>query len=95
MEEKNRRIKQIEHTAILLYQNKEKEGMEQVAELLMELQDILQNLTDEQIQNVGNFAVIMLKELMENYNCRDMLGMADCLMMKSTLLIQYMEEADK
>ena len=95
MDESNRLLKQIEDTAILLYQNKEQEGMEQVVQLLLQFQNIVQNLTVEQMQNVGNFALVMLKELMERYNCADMLGMADCLMMKSTLLIQYIKETNK
>ena len=95
MDENNRLLKQIEDTAVLLYQNKEQEGMEQVAQLLQQFQNIVQNLTEKQMQNVGNFALIMLKELMESYNCADMLGMADCLMVKSTLLVQYIEETDK
>lgn len=92
MDENNRLLKQIEDTAILLYQNKEQEGMEQVTQLLLQFQNVVQNLTEKQMQYVGNFAVSMLKELMENYNCLDMLGMADCLMLKSTLLIQYIEK---
>lgn len=95
MDENNRLLKRIEDTAILLYQNKEHEGMGQMTRLLLQFQEMIQNLTEEQMQNVGNFALIMLKELMESYNCADMLGMADCLMVKATLLVQYIEETKK
>lgn len=94
MGEKNNLLKSIEDTAILLYQNKEHEGVAKVAELLPLLQNIIQNMTEEQIKKVGDFAWMMLKELVQNYNCQDMLAMADGLMVKAMLLVQYIEETN-
>lgn len=79
----------IRETAELLYQNREQEGIMAVAGLLQTFQTEISNLSEEQMKNCGNFALLMLRELLENYQNQDMLGMADCLMGKSLLFIQY------
>lgn len=85
-------LEKIEKTADLLYQNREQEGLAAVAELLQIFQKMLQNMTVDQKANGGNFAIMMLRELLERYQYQDMLGMADCLMEKSVLFVQFMSE---
>ncbi len=85
-------LEKIEKTADLLYQNREQEGLAAVAELLQIFQKMLQNMTVDQKANGGNFAIMMLRELLECYQYQDMLGMADCLMEKSVLFVQFMSE---
>lgn len=85
-------LDKIKDTACLLYQNKEKEGMEAVAELLQMFQQLIESLTEEQMSSCGNFAILMLHELLENYQRQDVLGIADCLMEKSMLWVQYINK---
>ncbi len=82
-------INKIQETAELLYQNHEQEGIAAVAELLVLFQSMLQNLTQEQTDSCGKFALLMLKELVEAYQHQDVLGMADCLMEKSVIFVQF------
>ena len=79
----------INETASLLYQNKEKEGILEVGKLLKKFQNMIQSMTEKQICEVGEIALIMLKELLEAYTSQDMLGMADCLMQKAILFVQF------
>ena len=79
----------IKETAELLYQNREQEGITAVAGLLQIFQTEISRLSEEHMKNCGNFALLMLRELLENYQNQDMLGMADCLMGKSLLFVQY------
>lgn len=88
----NSLLEQIENTAISLYQNKEAEGVAAVSKLIGQFQGILQNMTQTQLENGGNFAVLMMKELIENYENQDMIGMADCLMEKSVLFVQFINQ---
>ncbi len=91
MEEK-RLLEEIENVAGLLYQNREKEGIEGVAKLIGMCQSMLQNMTQTQLVNGGDFALIMMRELIESYQNQDILGMADCLMEKCTLFVQFISE---
>lgn len=50
---------------------------------------MIQNLTEEQMKNCGNFTLLMMREILEAYQCQDIMGMADCLMEKATLFVQY------
>lgn len=50
---------------------------------------MIQNQTSEQVQAAGNFALLMLRELLENYQSQDMIGMADCLLEKAVLFTQF------
>ncbi|MDD6572484.1 MAG: hypothetical protein PUF12_08900 [Thermoflexaceae bacterium] len=79
----------ISEAALVLYQNKEREAMQQVKELLLIFQSMIQNQTKEQMETGGNFALLMQRELLENYKSLDMIGMADCLMEKATLFTQF------
>ena len=88
----NNLLGQIENTAVLLYQNKENEGMTAVAQLIGQFQSMLQNMTQIQLENGGNFALMMMKELIENYDNQDIIGMADCLMEKSRLFVQFIDQ---
>ena len=88
----NNLLEQIENTAVLLYQNKENEGMTAVTQLIGQFQSMLQNMTQIQLENGGNFALMMMKELIENYENQDIIGMADCLMEKSRLFVQFIDQ---
>lgn len=79
----------IDETVIALYQNREQEAMQQAKELLLIFQNMIQNQTSEQVQAAGNFALLMLRELLENYQSKDMIGMADCLLEKAVLFTQF------
>lgn len=85
----------IKNTSRLLYQNREHEGLESVAKLLSEFQNMIQQLTDEQLKSGGQFALLMMKELLDGYHSQDMLGMADCLMEKSLLFVQFIIETSR
>lgn len=82
-------INKIQETIELLYQNHEQKGIAAVEELLVLFQNMLQNLTEEQTVGCGKFALLMLKELLEAYQNQDVLGMADCLMEKSMIFVQF------
>ena len=88
----NNLLEQIKYTAVLLYQNKETEGINMVSKLIGQFQSLLQNMTQTQLKTGGNFAVLMMRELIECYERQDMIGMADCLMEKSTLFVQFMNQ---
>ena len=79
----------IDETVIALYQNREQEAMQQAKELLLIFQNMIQNQTSEQVQAAGNFALLMLRELLENYQSQVMIGMADCLLEKAVLFTQF------
>lgn len=88
-------VQKIENTALALYQNKEQEGFEGVAELLLIFQEIIRNMTKQQKICSEKFALLMLKELLENYNAQDVIGMADCLMIKANLFVEFMIESEE
>lgn len=85
---------EIRDIAIMLYQNREQEGIEKVAELLPVLQAMVQQMSKQQTESCGNFALIMMKELLENYQRQDVIGMADCLMEKVELFVQFVSETN-
>lgn len=82
-------LREIEETSRMLYQNKEHEALKKVAELLGIFQNMVSNQTQEQLAVGGNFALVMLRELLESYQNLDILGMADCLMEKTILFVQF------
>ena len=82
----------IKKAVCLLYQNREQEGISAVAEILNVLQELVNNLSVETMESCGRFAVLMLRELLENYQNQDMIGMADCLMEKTLLFLQFLSE---
>lgn len=85
---------EIRDIAIMLYQNREQEGIEKVAELLPVLQTMIQQMSKQQTETCGNFALIMMKELLESYQRQDVIGMADCLMEKVELFVRFVSEAN-
>lgn len=82
-------LEKIRQAAVLLYQNKEQDGITAVSDLLQVFQKMIQNLTEEQMKNCGNFTLLMMREILEAYQCQDIMGMADCLTEKATLFVQY------
>lgn len=82
-------IYRIEDTAKMLYQNKEQEGLKDTEELIKILQFMISNLTEEQLQEAGEFSIIMIKELLEAYQSCDMLAIADCLLEKARLFVTF------
>ncbi|MBO5522375.1 MAG: hypothetical protein J5986_01670 [Roseburia sp.] len=82
-------LREIEETSHMLYQNKEHEAMKKATGLLGTFQNMIKNQTQEQLALGGNFALVMLRELLEAYQNLDMLGMADCLREKAALFVQF------
>ncbi len=71
-------VQLIDEAVKCLYQNKEKEAMQKVSALL----PLFENMAKEraEIQDGSVLYVIrFMKNLIENYNYADMIGMADCL----------------
>lgn len=89
---KNIILDQIENTVNLLYQNKEKDGIAEVTKLISQFQNIIQNMTESQLDSVGNFSLLMMRELVENYEKQDVLGLADCLTEKAILFVQFISQ---
>ena len=83
----------ISEAVLLLYQNKEQEAMQQVKELIVMFQNMIQNMiqnqTIEHMEEIGNFAILMQRELLENYQSLDMIGIADCLTEKAVLFMKF------
>ncbi len=79
----------INEASYMLYQNREQEGIAAVAELLVQFQDMIKNQSESQMAEGGAFALMMLRELLEAYQSQDVLGVADCLMEKSILFVQF------
>lgn len=86
-------LNRVNQTACKLYQNQERDGITEVGQLLSVFQSMIQNMSEQQMDECGDFAVVMLRELLESYKCQDVLGMADCLMKKSILFVQYYFQA--
>ena len=82
-------LAEIDAVCMMLYQNNEHAAIGRVSELLNILQDMIQTLSQEQLQLVGNFAVVMIQELLQAYEKQDMYGMADCLMEKAVLFVLF------
>lgn len=83
-------LRKVMDTAHMLYQNREQEGVKAVTELLSEFQILIQNMPEEQKKDCEKFSLIMFRELIAYYKQQDMIGMADCLIEKATLFVQYM-----
>lgn len=94
--DENTLLEKINGTGYMLYQNREQEGIVAVAELLLLFQDMIKDQTKSQMEEGGAFAVLMLRELLEAYQSQDILGMADCLIEKSVLFVQfYFQQTEK
>jgi hypothetical protein len=64
---------------LALYQNREKDAIQQVATLLPEYQMFLQELAANAGQEQTEECLLSVKELIASYQAQDMLGMADNL----------------
>lgn len=84
--DKKKLIEKANETAVLLYQNREKEGMQGIRELLIVFQNKVQTMAQQQDKEV-EIALSALKELLENYKNQDVMGMADWLMKKIEIFI--------
>ncbi len=82
-------LTEIDSVCVMLYQNNEHTAIEYVSDLLNIFQNMMQTLSQQQLQLVGNFAVVMIQELLKAYEKQDMYGMADCLMEKATLFVSF------
>lgn len=72
-------ISKLDFTVQLLYQNKEKRGIEAVAELLVLFSSYLESLLRENRNTEAQIFLVAVKELVAQYNATDMIGMADCI----------------
>lgn len=79
-------LQQLDEISQMLYQNKAQKAMEEVRVLLQTLQDMVKSVAHDE---VIEFTMEMLKELVEAYQQQDVLGMADCLQEKATLFVQF------
>ena len=98
--DENTLLEKINETGYMLYQNREQEGIAAVAELFPLFQNMTKNQTESQMAEGGAeggaFALVMLRELLEAYQSQDILGMADCLIEKSVLFVQfYFQQTEK
>ena len=89
---KNIILDQIENTVNLLYQNKEKDGIAEVTKLISQFQNIIQNMTESQLDSVGNFSLLMMRDLVAISEKQDVLGMADCLAEKAMIFVQFISQ---
>lgn len=78
-----------EETIYYLYQNREHEAIVKMAELLPIYQQMIQVMLVERNDTSAMIYLEMLKKLIENYQARDMLGMADCLSEHAVQMIEY------
>ncbi len=84
--QKEEKKKKINETIVCMYQNKEKEALTRAAELLPffeRMAEIRAEKKDGSVLQVIRF----LKDFIENYNCIDMTGMADCLQAQACSLV--------
>lgn len=91
--DKDTLVHRIDEVSIMLYQNREQEAVEQVAELLPVLQqagkDILRRAyKPEEEKELDVFIASVLRELIEGYRNKDMLYLADSLQQKGILLAE-------
>lgn len=84
--DKKELIEKANETAVLLYQNREKEGMQGIRELLIVFQNKVQDMAQQQDKEV-EISLSALKELLENYRSQDVIGMADWLIKKIEIFI--------
>lgn len=87
--EKNLNIENLEKIVIMLYQNHEKNGLENISELLSTLQEIIGRIPKNNQEESSAFVIEMLNELVKAYNMKDMIGLADCVKQKVTMFMQY------
>lgn len=72
----------IDEVSIMLYQNREKEALEQfvtVFELLKKVSGDLLDMEGTDNQQIAHYISLMYQNLNDSYKYKDMLGIADCL----------------
>ena len=84
-------IEKIDTISMMLYQNKEQEAMQEVAALLEIVQKMGQRLLEMRKDVPEVFIVSTIRELLEAYQRKDMLAMADCLQQKVLLMTEFAE----
>lgn len=73
---------ELDNISIVLYQNKEQEGIELVSRFLGKLQMITDELFQEIMEkdvHISSCIAELYQEMYNGYQHKDMLGMADCL----------------
>jgi len=81
-------LKRIDEISQFLYQNKTNQIWNEVKKILQELQKMVTEITGIS-DEVTAFSIEMLKELVDNYQNQDIIGLADCLQEKVTIFIQF------
>lgn len=81
-------MEQIEDTICLLYQNQAQEAIERMTEWLGVFQGYLENCGETQDVELQNFGILMMRELMEAYQSRDVIAMGDCMAEKALLFVK-------
>ena len=76
-------LAEIDAVCMMLYQNNEHVAIGRISELLNIFQDMIQTLSQDQLQLVGNFAVVMIQELLKAYEKQDMYGMEKAVLFVS------------
>ncbi len=76
--DKEMTLKLIDEAVECLYQNREKEAMQKVSALLIIYENMAKKRAESQDGSVLD-VIRFMKNLIENYNYVDMIGMADCL----------------
>lgn len=80
-------VGKIDEAVELLYQNKEKQAIQKVADLLPVFYEMIEKMISLEMDGALQ-SIHMMKELMENYDHFDMIGMADCLLSNAYDLVQ-------
>ena len=78
----------IDKISRLLYQNKTNQIWDEIKGFLQELQLRVKGISDAD-EDALLFSIEMMKDLVENYQKQDVIGIADCLQEKVTLFIQF------
>lgn len=89
--------KRTEDVIQCLYQNREQEGIVRLGEELLPIyQQMVQEIMHGQEEKSALVHIKLLKELVEAYRVKDMLGMADCLKEHAFVLIEsYYRKKDR
>ena len=72
----------IDEVSVMLYQNREKEALDQLGTVLGFLKEVSGDLLDIEgtdNQQIAHYISLMYQNLNDSYKYKDMLGIADCL----------------
>jgi len=89
--------RQIDDVSIALYQNREKDALEAIPEILQTLNAVIQRLEQTAMganEQIKSYILLMYKELYEAYTQKDMLGIADCMQEKVLLVLELYKTND-